>query len=274
MGLMPVSLTATKDPGTVCTGGQRELAQVNLLGAQPSQEGRQPQSSSRIDIQLICPPCPRKKTSQGTAASVATHQQREVHPWKGNSLFDKLWRPFQKTRFSNRYGICHKCGDHHANLSRHSSGCDRTTPETIPSHSDGGLGGEPFARNPATSSTPAAAENPNQSDQSSQSRRFPWEIEDVGPMLDALDGTTLLARMSLTKAKSLRQEHRMLFARSLRHALRILCQAHNALQVAPVGGPHNKAFVTHFETATKLLHVTPALPQSSNGRCSWQRRYN
>ena len=88
-------------------------------------------------------------------------------------------------------------------------------------------------------STPAA-ENFHQSEQSSPSILLPWGIEDVGPMLDALDGTTL-ARMSLSTAKAIWQEHRMPFARSLRHALRIFCQAHNALQVAPAGGPHNEA---------------------------------
>ena len=92
-------------------------------------------------------------------------------------------------------------------------------------------------------------------------------------MLDALDGTTL-ARMSLSTAKAVRQEHRMPFARSLRHALRIFCQAHNALQVAPPGGPHAEALVTNLERATKLLHITPALLQSSDGRCSRQGRYN
>ena len=128
------------------------------------------------------------------------------------------------------------------------------------------------ARNPDTPLTPAA-ENFNQSEQSSPSVLLPWGIEDVGPMLDALDGTTL-AKMSLSTAKAVRQEHRMPFARSLRHALRIFCQAHNSLQVAPTGGPHNETLVTNLERATKLLHITPALLQSSDGRCSRQGRYN
>ena len=102
---------------------------------------------------------------------------------------------------------------------------------------------------------------------------LPWGIEDVGPMLDALDGTSL-ARMSLSTAKAIRQEHQMPFARSLRHALRIFCQAHNALQVTPAGSPHNEALVTNLERATKLLHITPALLRSSDERCSRQGRYN
>ena len=52
------------------------------------------------------------------------------------------------------------------------------------------------------------------------------------------------------------------------------CQAHNALQVAPAGSPHNEVLVTNCERATKLLHITPALLQSSDGRCSRQGRYN
>ena len=66
----------------------------------------------------------------------------------------------------------------------------------------------------------------------------------------------------------------MPFARSLRHALRTFCQTHNALQVASAGYPHNEALATNLETATKLLHITPALLHSSDGRCSRQGRYN
>ena len=46
------------------------------------------------------------------------------------------------------------------------------------------------------------------------------------------------------------------------------CEGHNALQVAPAGGPHNEALVSNLERATKLLHITPALLQSSDGRCN------
>ena len=227
--------------------------------------GRKPaHSPSQNQIQFTCPLCPREKTYQGTTASVAAHQ-REAHPGEGNSFLEKFGRLLQKTRRSNRYGVCYKCGSFQANLGRHSSGCDRASSDTIPPHSDG-LGGEPSARNPDTPSTPAV-EKFNQSEQSSPSILLPWGIENVGPMLDAPDGTTL-ARLSLSTAKAARHEHRMPFARSLRHALRIFCQAHNALQVAPSGGPHNEALVTDLERATKLLHITPALLQSSDGRCS------
>ena len=66
----------------------------------------------------------------------------------------------------------------------------------------------------------------------------------------------------------------MPFARSLRYALRIFCRAHDALQVASAGGPHNEALVTNLESATKLLHITSGLLQSSGGRCSRQGRYD
>ena len=92
-------------------------------------------------------------------------------------------------------------------------------------------------------------------------------------MLDALDGTRL-ARVSLSTAKTVRSKRRMPFAGSMRHALRIFCQAHNALHVASAGGPHNEALLIKLERATKLLHITPALLHSSDGRCSRQGRYN
>ena len=163
--LMPVSLTTTRGPGTVCIGAQREPARVEPPGPPQSQEGSQPYSPSRNQIQFTCPLCPREKTYHGTAASAAGHQ-REAHPGEGNGFLEKLGRPLQKTRRSNRYGACY-----HTNLSRHSSGCDRTPSDTTPPHSDG-LGGGPSARNPDTPLTPAA-ENFNQSEQSSPSVLLP-----------------------------------------------------------------------------------------------------
>ena len=118
---MPVSLTATRSPGTVCTGAQREPARVEPLGPPQSQEGSQPHSPSRNQIKFTCPLCLREKTYQSTAASLAAHQ-REAHPGEGNSFLEKLGRLLQKTRRSNRYGVCYNCGDLHTKLSRHSSG--------------------------------------------------------------------------------------------------------------------------------------------------------
>ena len=189
VAFMAVTLTTARGLGTVCTDAQREPAQVELLGAQPFPEGNQPHSPSQNHTPFTCPLCPRETTHQGTAASVIAHQ-REVHPEEGISLLKKLGRPLQGTRHSNRYGIC----DLPTNLSRHSSVCVRTPSGTIPPHADR-LGGEPFARNPVTPSTPAA-QRFNQSKQSSPSSRLPWGIEGAEPMLGALDGKTL-ARMSL-----------------------------------------------------------------------------
>ena len=124
--LMPVSLTATRDPGTVCTGAQREPARVEPLGPPQSQEGSRPHSPPRNQPQFTFSLCPREKTYQGTAASVAAHQ-REARPGEGNGFLEKLGRLSQTTRRSNRYGVCYKCGDLHANLSRHSSGVRSNT---------------------------------------------------------------------------------------------------------------------------------------------------
>ena len=87
--LVPVSLTVTRGPGTVCTGAQREPVRVEPPGLPQSQEGSQPYSPSRNQIQFTCPLCPREKTYQGTAVSVAAHQ-REAHSGEGNSFLEKL----------------------------------------------------------------------------------------------------------------------------------------------------------------------------------------
>ena len=102
---------------------------------------------------------------------------------------------------------------------------------------------------------------------------FDVEYRRCGTHARCLDGTTL-ARKYLSTAKTVRPEHKISFARSLRHVLRVFCRPHNALQLAPVGGPHNEARVTNLERATKLLRIILALLQSSDGRCSRQERYN
>ena len=59
---MPASLTAARGPGTVSTGVQRQtVVQVETLGAQQSQEGSQPHSSSQDQMQFTCPLCLREK---------------------------------------------------------------------------------------------------------------------------------------------------------------------------------------------------------------------
>ena len=45
------------------------------------------------------------------------------------------------------------------------------------------------------------------------------------------------------------------------------------LPVAPATGPHSEALVPNLERATKLLHITQALIQSSDGCCSRQGLY-
>ena len=163
----------------------------------------QPHSPFRTHPQFTCPLFPRKKIYQGTAASVAVNH-REVHLGEGNSLLDKLGRPLQNTRYSKRYGVCQKFGDRHTNLIRHSSGCNRMPPKAILPHPNE-LGGEPSATDLTMPST-CAVESSYQSEQSSQRRLLPGGIQDVGLMLDDLGGTTL-ARISLSTATAIRQEH-------------------------------------------------------------------
>ena len=125
---MTMCLSTARGPGTVCTSTQREPAQVESLGAQPSQKGTQPHSPSQTHEQFTCPLCLRKTTYQGTATSSVAAHQLEVHPGEGNSVYYKLGGALQKARRSNRYAVCHSCGDFHTNLSRYSSRCDRTLP--------------------------------------------------------------------------------------------------------------------------------------------------
>ena len=58
------------------------------------------------------------------------------------------------------------------------------------------------------------------------------------------------------------------------YTTRIFCQAYDALQVAPASDPHSEALANDLERATKLFHITQALIQSSDGRCSRQGSYD
>ena len=89
MGSMPVSSTAARGPGTVYTGAQWKPVQVQPLGAQPPQKGTQPHSPSQTHIHFNCPLCPREKTCQSIAASVAVHE-REAHSGR-ETAFLKTW---------------------------------------------------------------------------------------------------------------------------------------------------------------------------------------
>ena len=82
---MPVSLTAARGTGTVRTSAQRESAQVEPLGPQPSQYGSQPHSPSQNQTQFTCPLCPREKTYQGTAVSVEATNARFA-PGRGTAF--------------------------------------------------------------------------------------------------------------------------------------------------------------------------------------------
>ena len=81
-----------------------------------------------------------------------------------------------------------------------------------------------------------------------------------------------LCLLSFSTAKVLRMGHRGPFARSLQHALRLFMRAHDAVSCYDSTPP--LALTRDLERAIKLLHITPALLQSSDGRCSRQSRYN
>ena len=184
------------------------------------------------------PICPSKPIY--SLSSRCTHVKRptKVH-LPALQPTNARFTPGRGTAFLTNSGDCYKRHDAQIDTMVFATNAVAFTPqEDIPPHSDG-LDGESSVKNPAMPSIPAV-ESSNQREQSSQSRRVPWGIEDVGPILNALDGK-ILARMFLSTTKAVRQEQRMSFARSLRHTLRLFYQGHNALQVAPANSPHNEA---------------------------------
>ena len=162
---------------------------------------------------------------------IYTHIHTYAHIRGRISLLDKLGRPLPKTRRSNRYGVCHKCGDLHMNLSRHSRGRNRMPLEIVPSHLNG-LAGEPSARCPASQifsqQDIEPCPRPLQR-QVAENRRHGTHVRCPrrdNPRQDIpLFGKTGLAGVPTP------------FACSPRHTLLIFGQAHNALWVAPAGGP-------------------------------------
>ena len=83
-----------------------------------------------------------------------------------------------------------------------------------------------------------------------------------------------ISKLSFATSKNIRREHRRLFGSYFMHALQLFLQAQRALQSRVESG---KTMVdreqTHLERATKLLHLTPALLQSADGRIPRNRRY-
>lgn len=86
----------------------------------------------------------------------------------------------------------------------------------------------------------------------------------MGPALDSLDGVSL-TQLSLSTSKVLRKEQRGPFAWQLRHPLHLFIEAHDAVLAASDASSPVPALVLILERATKLLHITLVLLQSSNG---------
>ena len=146
--LMPVSLTATRGPGTVCTGAQREPARVEPPGPPQSQKEASP--VCRPGIKYSSPVhCAHVKRRTRVQLPVLQPTNARLTPGRGTAFLKNSGDRCKRHAARNRYGVCYKCDDLHTNLSRHSSGCDQTPSDTTPLHSDG-LGGEPSARKPDT----------------------------------------------------------------------------------------------------------------------------
>ena len=81
-----------------------------------------------------------------------------------------------------------------------------------------------------------------------------------------------LSTLSFPTAKHIRREHRQLFNKFLLHVIKLFLQAHGSLRPISTEEPPPAAH-TNMERAIKLLHVTPALLQSVDGRLTRQSRY-
>ena len=87
--LMPVSLTAIRGPGTVCKGAQREPERVEPPGPPQSQEGSQPYSPSRNQIQFTCH-CAHVKRRTRIQLPVLQPTNARLTPGRGTAFLKNL----------------------------------------------------------------------------------------------------------------------------------------------------------------------------------------
>lgn len=85
-------------------------------------------------------------------------------------------------------------------------------------------------------------------------------------------GQPTLVLLPFSTAKGIHQAHGRLFAVRLRRPTRLLHQAHAQCPLSPER--HDQQLSINLERAVKLLHLTPTLVQSSDGRISGEDRYN
>ena len=90
-------------------------------------------------------------------------------------------------------------------------------------------------------------------------------------MLDQLPITDL-STLSFSTSKHIRRDHRRLFGNFLHHAMRLFIKAHSTLRARGEEQATQRDH-TRLERAIKLLHLTPALLQSTDGRLTRQHRF-
>ena len=234
---------------------------------------------------LACPLCPAGKTFCGIPSKLAQHQ-RGAHPGRGRDVLSAT-----NEQLFHRYEVCSICGNLETNLSRHQSMCRRRTP--LPKDPDK----ETERPSPDTrkQNSRRTSPSPGTIPDLSATKILPWCLEDVGKELDQVP-VAELSVVSFATAKHVRPEHRQLFGKYLTHAIRLFVQAHGRIRArgtvassqaqgladsSPIAGVEGssqaqgscQADHTRLERAVKLLHVTPALLQSIDGRIPRQRRY-
>ena len=208
------------------------------------------------------------KAHSGVASGIA-HHQRSKHPGEGQELLPSL-----SGSLGTWYGVCNYCGNLETNVNRHEQYCRRRSaprkPDPKPStpRVQGTLstGEQRFPR------PDSSQENPNTHDDDSPSPLLPWGLEDVREALDSVP-TSEIECLSFSTAKIIRHEHRQLFGTFFRHAVQLFTQAWGKCTTGRESDT-TQADRDQLNRAVKLLHVTPALLQSTDGRIARQQRYD
>lgn len=91
-------------------------------------------------------------------------------------------------------------------------------------------------------------------------------LDTVGSAFDKLD-KAIFVLLPFSADKEIRGAHQRLFAVRLRHAIQLLLRVHNEYRLSL--NRYYSSLRFNIERVVKLLHVTPSLLQSSDGRiCS------
>ena len=232
---------------------------------------------SGAEQRLSCPLCPESDVYTGSARELTRHQ-RTTHPGQGERLIRKL-----PTKLRVGYHVCSACLDIYAHSTRHAASCSKRHPESAPSQ--GGETGTVQPQGQKRAPKRRRTESPRIPDSGAPrpqrvapplrntARVLPlaWGLEEVGLALDSISAEEL-TKLSFATVKEVRPQHRNQLGHAIQHSIRLFLRAHEELVLQRATG-HAQPGVT-IERAIKLLHLTPALLLSTDGRMSRQGRFN